>query len=324
MRAALLRAYGGTIELGERPDPAPEPDQTLVRVSAAPIVPLDLLCASGTSYFGQQPLPYVPGVQGVGVVGTSPDLPAGQRVWFATSAGMAPADGSLAEWCAVRVSDLIPITAEVPDAAAAALGTSGIAAWMSLTWRARLRPSERVVVLGASGVVGQVALAVARHLGAGRVVAVCRSEVAAQRAIGVGADDAVLLRPDEERADLAGRLTAAAGGPVDVVIDPVFGEPAAAAAMALGPGGRLVNIGGAAHDRAEFSSAALRGRSIDILGYTNNAISAEQRADALTQVLTLAAQGEVSVSHQVYPLADCAQAWSSAGSSGHRVVVAID
>jgi NADPH:quinone reductase-like Zn-dependent oxidoreductase len=323
VRAALLTAYGGTVELGERPDPEPEPEVTLVRVSAAPIVPLDLICASGTSYFGQQPLPYVPGVQGVGVVESSPDLPAGQRVWFATSAGMAPVDGSLAEWCAVRAADLIPITADVPDAAAAALGTSGIAAWMSLRWRARLRAGERVVVLGASGVVGQVALAVARHLGAGRVVAVCRSEAAAQQALGIGADDVVVLRPDEERTDLTGRLTAAAGGPADVVIDPVFGEPAAAAAMALGPGGRLVNIGGAAHDRAEFSSAALRGRSIDILGYTNNAISADQRADALTQVLTLAARGEVTVAHQVIALADCAQAWASASGSGRRVVVAI-
>ena len=71
----------------------------------------------------------------------------------------------------------------------AALGTSGIAAWMSLRWRAGLRTGERVVVLGASGVVGQVALAVARHLGAGRVVAVCRSEAAGQRAIAIGADD---------------------------------------------------------------------------------------------------------------------------------------
>ena len=324
MRAALLRAYGQPVELGEQRKPEPEPDKTLVRVSAAPIVPLDLLCASGTSYFGQQPLPYVPGVQGVGVVVSSPELPAGQRVWFATSAGMAPVNGSLAEWCAVRAADLIPITADVPDAAAAAIGTSGIAAWMSLHWRARLRPSERVVVLGASGVVGQVALAVARHLEAGRVVAVCRSEAAAQRAIAAGADDGVVLRPDEQRADLAGRLTAAAGGPVDVVIEPVFGEPAAAAALALGPGGRLVNLGGAAHDRAEFSSATLRSSTIDILGYTNNAISAEQRADALTSVLALAARGQVAVDHQVIPLADCARAWGAAANSGPRVVVALD
>ena len=119
-------------------------------------------------------------------------------------------------------------------------------------------------------------------------------------------------------------MTAAAGGPVDVVIDPVFGEPAAAAALALGPGGRLVNLGGAAHDRAEFSSATLRSSMIDILGYTNNAISAEQRADALTQVLALAARGQVSVEHQVIPLADCAQAWVEASRSGPRVVVALD
>jgi len=324
MRAALLRTYGEPVELGEQPQPEPRSDETLVRVSAAPIVPLDLLCASGTSYFGQQPLPYVPGVQGVGVVVSSPDLPAGQRVWFATSAGMAPVHGSLAEWCTVRAADLIRITAEVSNAAAAAVGTSGIAAWMSLRWRARLRAGERVVVLGASGVVGQVAVAVARHLEAGRVVAVCRSDAAAQRAIDAGADEGVVLQPDEDRAALAGRMTASAGGPVDVVIDPVFGEPAAAAALALGPGGRLVNLGGAAHDRAEFSSATLRSSSIDILGYTNNAISAEQRADALTSVLALAARGDVAVEHQVIPLADCTQAWISAGRSGPRVVVALD
>ena len=75
---------------------------------------------------------------------------------------------------------------------------------------------------------------------------------------------------------------------------------------------------------AEFSSAALRGRSLGILGYTNNAISPEQRAEALTQVLALAARGVVSVEHRVLPLAECDQAWALAGQSGPRVVVAID
>ena len=152
----------------------------LVEVTAAPIVPLDLLCASGTSYFGQQPLavrawcardrrrPAVAGAR----------RPA-RRVWFATTAGMRPGDGSMAELCAVATADLVPIDGELSDAAAAAIGTSGIAAWMALTWRARLQPGERVVVLGASGIVGQVALAAARHLGAAHVVAVVRSEAAA-------------------------------------------------------------------------------------------------------------------------------------------------
>ena len=131
----------------------------------------------------------------------------------------------------------------------------------------------------------------------------------------------MVLHPDETRADLTARLMEAAGGPADVVIDPVFGEPAAAAAMALGPWGRLVNIGGAAHDVAEFSSAVLRSRTIGILGYTNNAISAEQRAEALTNVLSLAEREGASVDHRVLPLVDCDRAWAAARVSGPRIVI---
>ena len=108
----------------------------------------------------------------------------GTRVWFATHAGMKPVDGSLAEWAAVPAADLVPITAAVADDEVAAIGTSGIAAWMALTSRARMQPGERVVILGAGGAVGQVALAVARDQGAARTVAVCRSPTAAERAPG--------------------------------------------------------------------------------------------------------------------------------------------
>ena len=323
MRAALVHAYAAPPELGERPRPVPEAGECLVEVRAAPIAPLDLLCASGTSYFGQQPLPYVPGVQGVGVIAESPDHAPGTRVWFATSAGMKPVDGTLAEWAAVRADDLVAITADVADEEVAAIGTSGIAAWMALTSRAQLQPGERVVILGAGGAVGQVALAVARDRGAARTVAVCRSESATERARAAGADEVVVLQADEVRDELAARLTEAAGGPVDVVIDPVFGQPAAAALLALGFGGRLVNLGGSAGDVAEFSSAVLRGRSISVLGYTNNAITADQRADALTQVLRLAERRAVSVDHRVLPLADCGTAWTLASRSGPRIVVAI-
>ncbi|HEU5484159.1 MAG TPA: zinc-binding alcohol dehydrogenase family protein [Microlunatus sp.] len=319
MRAALITGYGTPPVLGQRPDP----DQAVnvVQVTAAPIVPLDVLCASGTSYFGQHPLPYVPGVQGVGVVRSSPELSPGRRVWFATTAGMQPGDGSLAELCAATTEDLVPIDADLPDTAAAAIGTSGIAAWMALTWRARLEPGERVVVLGASGVVGQVALAAARSLGAGRIVACVRSAPAAEAAVVAGADDVVVLSDADGRASVTARLREAAGGPVDVVIDPVFGEPAAAAAEALGPGGRLVNLGGAAGDRTDFSSAALRGRTISVLGYTNNAITTAQRAGALDAVLGLAADGKLSVDHDVRALSDCTAAWEAATRSGRRIVV---
>jgi NADPH:quinone reductase-like Zn-dependent oxidoreductase len=305
--------------LGERPEPIEAVH--LVEVTAAPIVPLDLLCAGGTSYFGQQPLPYVPGVQGIGVVQSSPDVAAGTRVWFATTAGMRPGDGSMAELCAVAAADLVPIEGELSDAAAAAIGTSGIAAWMALTWRARLQPGERVVVLGASGIVGQVATAAARHLGAAHVVAVVRSDAAADVALSGGATQVVTLTDQPDRTTLTRRLTEAADGPIDVVVDPVFGEPASAAADALGPGGRLVNLGGAAGDRTDFSSAALRGRSIAILGYTNNAITPDQRRAALGSVLGLASAGALTVNHVVRPLTECAEAWAEATRSGTRVVL---
>jgi NADPH:quinone reductase-like Zn-dependent oxidoreductase len=112
-------------------------------------------------------------------------------------------------------------------------------------------------------------------------------------------------------------------GEVDVVIDPVFGAPATAAARLLAPGGRLVNIGGAAGDAATFSSAALRGRSAAVLGYTNNALTPAQRREALDGVLALAAEGRLHVDAEEVPLDGVADAWrrTSTGGAGARIVL---
>lgn len=323
MRAAVLRAHGESPAHAEHPDPVPTPGQSIVRVTAAPVVPLDLLCASGTSYFGQQPLPYVPGVQGVGVVEQSEVVPPGTRVFFPTSAGMSPGDGSFAERCAVPDADLIPLDAPVADAQVAALGLSAVAAWMVLTWRAQLQPGERVLVLGGGGAVGQAAIGTARVLGAGRVVAECRSEEAKQRALAAGADEVVALAGDV--GELTTAFSDAAGGSVDVVVDPVFGAAATAASRVLAAGGRLVNLGGASGDEATFSSAVLRSRSISILGYTNNSLTSEQRRAALTAVLQHAAVGEITAAYESVPLPDIAAAWhrQSTGQTTPRLVLTI-
>lgn len=322
MRAAVLQTPGEPPAYGEHPDPVPGPGETLLRVTAAPIVPLDLLCASGTSYFGRPAVPYVPGVQGVGVVERSAAVAPGTRVWFATSAGMAPGDGSLAERCAVADADLVPLTDDVPGTVVAALGLSAVAAWMALTWRARLRPGERVVVLGAGGAVGQVAVGAARLLGAARVVAVCRRGRSEHRARRAGADQVVASTGDVDR--LAEAITQAVGGSADVVIDPVFGVAATAACRALGTGGRLVNLGGAADDAAEFSSAVLRSRSIEVLGYTNNALEPGQRAAAVRAVVAHAGSGALGVAHQTLPLREVAEGWRrTMEGAGDRVVVTV-
>jgi NADPH:quinone reductase-like Zn-dependent oxidoreductase len=122
---------------------------------------------------------------------------------------------------------------------------------------------------------------------------------------------------------LTERLRAAVGGAVDVVVDPVFGAAATAAARVLAPGGRLVNLGGASGDEAAFSSTVLRSRSAEVLGYTNNALTPEQRAEALAAVLGHAAQGRLGVAHEVLPLAAVERAWhrQAAGDVGVRFVL---
>ena len=308
MRAAVLHAPGTAPSYGEHPDPEPGPGQTLVRVTAAPVVPLDLLCASGASYFGVPATPYVPGVQGVGVVEQSLLLAPGTRAWFATSAGMAPGDGSLAELCAVPDKDVVRIDTGLPDAAVAAIGLSGVAAWMALSWRAALQEGERVLVLGGGGAVGQAGIGVARILGASRVVAVARSEQARRRAAAAGADEVVEYVDDA--AELGPRMSAALGGLADVVLDPVFGTSATAAGRLLAERGRLVNLGGASGDEASFSSSALRSRTASVLGYTNNALTTEQRRNALAAVLGHADAGRLAVAHHTMRLDGVTDAWA--------------
>lgn len=325
MRAVVIASLGKPPVLAVRERPARSEGQTLVRVTAAPITPLDLLCASGTSYFGRQPVPYVPGVQGVGTVHESDMHPAGTPVWFPSSAGMVPGDGSMAELAVADDEDLVVLTQDVPDTTVAALGLSAVAAWMALTWRGGLAPGEQVLVLGAGGVVGQVAVQAAHLLGARRVIAACRSEAARERATSCGADAVVELYDDDTADALAERMTAILDGPVDVVVDPLFGVPASAAAGLLARRGRLVNLGSSAGDTATLSSSYLRSHTASVLGYTNNDISNDQRAEALAAVLGHAAAGRLSVTHEVVPLEQAPEAWQRQAdrSARGRLVLAV-
>jgi NADPH:quinone reductase-like Zn-dependent oxidoreductase len=319
--AALLRAYGRPPEPSRHLLPDVGPGEVLVRLTAAAVAPLDLLCATGTSYFGPPPLPYVPGVQGVGIVVRGGGPAPGTRVWFSTDAGMRPGDGSLAEAAVVPADRLVPLPARVADVDAAALGLSAVAAWMALTWRGQLRAGERVLVLGAGGVVGQVGVQVAAALGAGAVVAASRREPARERALRRGAT-AVVDLADGDVDELERRMRAAADGEVDLVLDPVCGDPSTAALRVLAENGRLVHLGSAGGPTASFASARLRSGSHSILGYTNTTLTSERRAEALTRVLELTAAGRCAVEAEPFAFADVAAAWTRAGQGPDgRVVV---
>ncbi len=323
MRAATISSHGRRPEVLDHADPVPGSGQLLVAVTAVPITPLDLLCASGTSYFGPPALPYVPGVQAVGVVRRGPAELVGRRVWFPTTAGMATGDGGLAELALASAAEAVVVEADLPDASVAALGLSAVAAWQVLEGGAALRRGETVLVLGAGGVVGQVAVQAARLLGAARVVAAARSTAARERASACGADAVVDLRPDEDAAALAVRLRDACGGSADVVVDPLAGVPGTASISVLADGGRLVNLGSSAGPALAVDSATLRSRSASVIGHTNNALTDERRRAVFATVLGHAAAGRLVVSHDIVQLDDAPAAWAdaAAGRAPHRVVV---
>ncbi|MCW2853407.1 MAG: NADPH:quinone reductase [Nocardioides sp.] len=322
VRAALVDQCGRPPVVGERPVPQAGPGQALVRTVTAPITPLDLLCASGTSYFGEPATPYVPGVQGVGVVESASTVPVGTSVWFPTSAGMAPGDGSIAERVVVAESELVVLSGTVDEQHLAALGLSAIAAWTALLLRGDLQAGERVLVLGSSGVVGQVALQAARLHGAGAVWGAALEPGARQAAADLGADGFVQLEREDSAEDLAERMRDTVGE-VDLVLDPLCGVPATAALTCLAPHGRLVNLGSSAGPTATFSSAHLRSGPRTILGYTNNDLTPEQRADAMSAIEEHAAAGRLAVPYEVFGLDGVADAWTrqAAGDVHGRAVI---
>ncbi|MGH9103387.1 MAG: alcohol dehydrogenase catalytic domain-containing protein, partial [Acidimicrobiales bacterium] len=189
MRAAIVEEYGREPVLGDFETPLPQQGQGLVAVTAAGLNPVDVKIATGTFPQRRPSLPYVIGVEGVGT------LEDGRKVYFDAPP---PPFGAVAELAPVDLSGVIPLPETIDDGVAVALGVAGLAAWLALEWRAKLEPGETVLVLGASGVVGQVAVQVAKLLGAGRVVAATRSAEGLARSSRQGADATVALGPPAE------------------------------------------------------------------------------------------------------------------------------
>jgi NADPH2:quinone reductase len=313
MHAAVLHEYGATPRYEAFEEPVADPGQVVVEVAVAGANPVDVRKASGAFVSGPPPLPSVVGTEGVGrVVGD------GRRVYF--DAPVAPF-GSYAERVLVGEQDPVELPDAIDDGVAAALGIAGLAAWLPLSWRAQLRPGETVLVLGATGVVGQLAVQVARLLGAGRIVAAGRDAQMLERATRLGADATVDLTAHAD--DLSAAFREAAGGPIDVVHDPLWGAPAAAAIDALGVGGRLVQLGQSAGAEATLPSAVIRGRQLDVRGYMNFLAPADVRRDAYRTLVEHAAAGRIEVEVERVPLAEVADAWERVQRSAHRKLVLV-
>jgi len=315
MRAAVVREVGAVPEVGELPGPTPGDGEALVEVRAAALNPIDIAIASGRFYAGPPHVPYAPGREGVGLVLESGTLAPGTRVRFERDTGYG-ANGSLAELIVVDEDALVPLPDDAEDTVAAALGIAGLAAWLALG-KAELEQGETVLVLGATGAVGQVAVQGAKLLGAGTVVAAARNADALERTRQLGADAVVPLGDGE----LADAFKSAAGGEVDAVIDPLWGEPAVAALGALRIGGRLVHLGTSAGLEANVPSAPLRGKNVLIIGHSNLTTPHDVKTRAFRELLDHVIAGRIRVDVDVFPLERVADAWREQAASPHRKIV---
>lgn len=302
MKAALLEApgvpaYGNTA----RPD-AGQPGVP-VEVSLAGVNPIDLFLATqpGAGF------PRVPGAEGVGTIN-------GARHYFASAPGRY---GSMAEHALAQADRIYPVPDGVADEMAVTLGIGGLTAYLSLSDSAKLQKGETVLVLGASGVVGALAVQLARLMGAGRVVAAARSAGRLAELEAQGADATVQIQADDTPQTLAARFREATQGRLDVIVDPVWGTPALAALMAATRGGRLVQLGHSAGLSVPLAPAFMRGTAAAILGYSSSIAAPETRADAYAALCTHALAGDLRQAAEVMPLSAVAEAWARQAASPH-------
>lgn len=312
--AAVLKEKGGPPQLEEFRDPEANGEEVVVEVELAGLNPIDLWTADGELHGGSPPVPYVAGYEGVG------RLPGEDQLYY--FGGATSPFGSFAPRTLVKRDRLVKLPEGVDPAQAVAFGIAGQAGWLSVSWTGGLRPGEKVVVLGASGMVGQIALQAAKALGAAVVVGVARSDAGIERARAAGADVTIQHEGPGDAA-LTARLIEAAGGPVDVVIDTLWGRTAVAAFDATGPGGRLVQVGTSSGEHeATFPARMVRGLARQIRGHMNGQVPDDVRNEAYLEMCHRSIKGELSLDVEEVSLSEIASAWQRQRQSpGRKLVV---
>ena len=319
MNAAVLRTINQPPHFAQFPEPVAEENEVIVHVRAAALKPIDKQMASGSHYAAYSKLPVVCGTDGVG------RLDDGTRVFFG---GPRPPYGSMAERTVVSRARCFPMPDNVNDDVAAALVNPGLSAWGALVWRAQLAPGETVLILGATGVTGKLAIQTAKLLGAGRVIAVGRNEQVATLH-DLGADTIIHLgKPDQDLTEAFVREAGDSG--FDVIIDYLWGPTTEALLAAfvrrdLKPASsrvRLVEVGESAGPTISLAAAVLRSSRLEILGAGsgNAAASPEIWIEAVRQLMSNVACGALRIDTKRVPLDEVENAWQRE-QQGRRAVI---
>jgi len=299
----------------EVPQPAGA-GEVLVDVLAVGLHPRVRSGAAGAHYTSTGTLPMIPGIDGVG------RRPDGRLIYFAADDDVI---GTMADKAVVDPRRAVELPADADVAGIAAAMNPAMSSWVALRRRVPLEPGQSVLVLGATGNAGTMAVQVARRLGAGRVVGAGRDRDRLDALRSLGADDVVALTDDGDATD---RALGGAAGQVDIVLDYLWGKPTERAITALlvarSDRSRAMNwiqIGAIAGPTIELPSVALRSANLRIQGNGQGAVSPAAYLAELPPLVDQIDAGAIGVRPNPVPLADVEAAWTRPDPAGQRTVL---
>jgi NADPH:quinone reductase-like Zn-dependent oxidoreductase len=317
MHAAVVRSFGEPprYETFDTPQPSGG-HEAAVQVLAAGLHPRVRSQAANSHYTSTGELPLIPGIDGVG------RLPGGQLAYFILPDTTL---GSMADQTVIDTRRSVELPADADPVLLAAAMNPAMSSWLALRRRISFPAGQQVLVLGATGSAGQLAVQVARHLGASQVIAAGRDQQRLDQLPALGADVTVSLAGDLGVA--AGRLGEAAAG-ADVVIDYLWGQPAASVITEIitrrpdrGRALTWIQIGSVAGSSAPLESAALRAANLTVVGSGQGSVAT---ADILTELPALARQitaGAFTVSARAVPLSQVEHIWTAPADATSRIVL---
>jgi NADPH:quinone reductase-like Zn-dependent oxidoreductase len=309
MNAAVVDSFDRPPRYTTFTDPQPVGDEVLITVRAAGLHPIVKALAKGAHYGSTGQLPLIPGVDGVG---RTPD---GARVLFGSAR---PPYGTFAERCVAKPVFCTPIPDSLDDATVAAMMNPGMSAWAALEHRAQFVSGESVLILGATGSAGHMAVQIARRFGARRIVAAGRDPRALEETRSLGADAVISLQQDHDA--LVAALRAEMANGIQVILDYLWGTPAEALLSAIVQKGldhdagriRYIQIGNSAGPSISLPAAVLRSSGLELLGSGFGSVSMDKLFSSLRAILASAVKDPFRMKLTTAPLNEVEKLWNSA------------
>ena len=319
MKAAVLHKFGETPKYEDFPDPTPGDGQILIHVKAVALENVDKMMAEGSHFASQQFLSTLPAIVGFDGIGILED---GSLVGFG---GVKAPYGTMAEKTVIPDKYYVRVPEGVDAVTAAALPASALTSLFPLKWGAKLQPGETVLINGATGVSGKLAVQIAKLLGAGRVIGTGRNEESMKQAIEFGADAMIdLQQPDEK---LAEAFQKEAGESYDIILDFLWGHPTEVLIKTLVPKElrmpkaiRLIQIGEKAGATISVSADSLRTSGLEIRGGAAG-ITAEAMGEGTDQVWEWLKADKLHMDIEQVPLKEIESVWKRTDFQGKRIVV---